>query len=142
MKVISSKRVSDCCSDNRKSKTRAEPFGCAQDRLRRRIQNRKLVGILAIVVALTTLCGGKAEAQQPGKIFRIGFLDSSTASSMAGVLAAFRQELRKLGWVEGKNITIEYRFGGEQKSESVPELAAGLVRLKVDLIVASGEARH
>ena len=57
---------------------------------------------------------------------------------MAGVLAAFRQELRKLGWVEGKNITIEYRFGGEQKSERVPELAAGLVRLKVDLIVASG----
>jgi ABC-type uncharacterized transport system substrate-binding protein len=79
-----------------------------------------------------------AHAQQPEKIFRIGFLDSSTASSIAGVLTAFRQELRRLGWVEGKNITIEYRFGGEQKSERVPELAAGLVRLKVDLIVASG----
>jgi ABC-type uncharacterized transport system substrate-binding protein len=52
-------------------------------------------------------------------------------------LEAFRQELRKLGWIEGKNIIIEYRFA-EQKSEHVPELAADLVRLKVDLIVASG----
>jgi len=78
-----------------------------------------------------------AVAQQPGKIFRIGFLDPSTASGMAGLLEAFRQELSKLGWIEGKNITIEYRFA-EQKSERLPELAAELVRLKVDLIVTSG----
>jgi putative ABC transport system substrate-binding protein len=52
-------------------------------------------------------------------------------------LEAFRQELSKLGWIEGKNITIEYRFA-EQKPERVPELAAGLVRLKVDLIVVAG----
>ena len=50
---------------------------------------------------------------------------------------AFRQELSKLGWIEGKNITIEYRFA-EQKSERLPELAAELVRLKVDLIVVTG----
>jgi putative ABC transport system substrate-binding protein len=50
---------------------------------------------------------------------------------------AFRQELTKLGWIEGKNITIEYRFA-EQKSDRLPELAAELVRLKVDLIVTSG----
>jgi putative ABC transport system substrate-binding protein len=50
---------------------------------------------------------------------------------------AFRQELSKLGWIEGKNITIEYRFA-EQRSERLPELAAELVRLKVDLIVTSG----
>jgi putative ABC transport system substrate-binding protein len=56
---------------------------------------------------------------------------------MAGLLEAFRQELSKLGWIEGKNITIEYRFA-EQKSERLPELAAELVRLKVDLIVTSG----
>jgi putative ABC transport system substrate-binding protein len=56
---------------------------------------------------------------------------------MAVLVDAFRQELRKLGWIEGKNITIEYRFG-EQKSERMPELAADLVRLKVDLIVVSG----
>src|SRR5215510_2594922 len=76
-------------------------------------------------------------AQQSGKIFRIGFLDNSTASGSAVLLDAFRQELSKLGWVEGKNITIEYRFA-EQKLERLPELAAELVRLKVDLIVASG----
>jgi len=52
-----------------------------------------------------------ATAQQTGKIFRIGFLDQSTASGMAGLLEAFRQELSKLGWIEGKNITVEYRFG-------------------------------
>jgi len=55
---------------------------------------------------------------------------------MAGLLEAFRQELSKLGWIEGKNIAIEYRFA-EQKSERLPELAADLVRLKVDLIVVS-----
>ena len=77
-----------------------------------------------------------AEAQQLGKIFRIGFLDNSTASGIAVFLEAFRQEMRKLGWIEGKNITIEYRFA-EQKNERLPELAADLVRLKVDLIVVS-----
>ena len=78
-----------------------------------------------------------AEAQQVGKIFRIGFLDNGTASSIGGLLEAFRQELRKLGWIEGKNIIIEYRYA-EQKNERLPELAAELVRLKVDLVVASG----
>jgi putative ABC transport system substrate-binding protein len=83
-----------------------------------------------------TLCGARAEAQQAGKIFRIGFLDSSTASGMAVLVEAFRQELSKLGWVEGKNFTIEYRFA-ERKNERLPELAADLVRLKVDLIVVT-----
>src|SRR5262245_21257658 len=80
-----------------------------------------------------------AEAQQPGKIFRIGFLDNSTASGSAVLVDAFRQELSKLGWIEGKNITIEYRFT-EQKNERLPELAAELVRLKVDLIVVTSTA--
>src|SRR5213593_3961176 len=78
-----------------------------------------------------------ADAQQTGKIPRIGYLDNSTASGSAVLVEAFRQELSKLGWIEGKNITIEYRFA-EQKLERLPELAADLVRLKVDLIVASG----
>jgi putative tryptophan/tyrosine transport system substrate-binding protein len=56
---------------------------------------------------------------------------------IAVLLEAFRQELSKLGWVEKKNITFEYQFA-EQKNERLPELAAGLVRLKVDLIVVSG----
>jgi len=77
-----------------------------------------------------------AEAQQTGKIFRIGWLEGSTASGIAPLVEAFRQELSKLGWVEGKNITIEYRFA-DQKRERLPELAAELVRLKVDLIVVT-----
>jgi putative ABC transport system substrate-binding protein len=78
-----------------------------------------------------------AEAQQSGKTFRIGFLDGSTASGSAVLVDVFRQELSKLGWIEGKNITIDYRFA-EQKNERVPELAADLVQLKVDLIMATG----
>src|SRR5215813_4703459 len=78
------------------------------------------------------------EAQQPGKIFRIGCLDSSTASGSAVLVDAFRQELSKLGWIDGKNITIEYRFGENKGPERFPELAAEMVRLKVDLIVVSG----
>jgi putative ABC transport system substrate-binding protein len=77
-----------------------------------------------------------ADVQQTGKIFRVGFLDSSTASGIAVLVDAFRQELNKLGWIEGKNIAIEYRFA-EQKNERLPELVADLVRLKVDLIVVS-----
>jgi len=75
-----------------------------------------------------------ARAQQAGKIFRIGFLDLTTASGSAVLWKAFQQELTKLGWIEGKNIAIEYRFA-EQKPERLPELAADLVRLKVDVIL-------
>ena len=92
------------------------------------------LALCAMLFALSVSAG----AQQTGKVPRIGFLDPSTASGTAGLLEAFRQELSKLGWVEGKNITIEYRFA-EQKRERVPDLAAAeLVRLKVDLIVVSG----
>ena len=65
-------------------------------------------------------------------------MDNSTASGSAVLVKAFREELSKLGWIEGKNITIEYRFA-DQKPERLPEFAADLVRLKVDLIVASGQ---
>jgi putative ABC transport system substrate-binding protein len=81
----------------------------------------------------------QAQAQQAGKIFRIGYLDLSTASGMAGLLGEFRQELRRLGWIEGKNIAIEYRFA-EHKNERLTEHAADLVRLKVDLIVSTSTA--
>jgi len=92
--------------------------------------------LLALTAMLFALCGS-ADAQQPGKIFRIGYLDPSTASGSAVLLDAFRQEMSRLGWIEGKSITIEYRFA-EQKNERLPELAADLVRLKVDLIVVPG----
>ena len=90
-----------------------------------------------VVFAVCALCVS-AEAQQPAKIFRIGYLDSSTASGSALLVDAFRQELSKLGWNEGKNIAIEYRFA-EQKPERTPELAADLVRLQVDLIMVVGQ---
>ena len=96
---------------------------------------RRIVICLPLTVFLLTV--SSADAQQTGKVPRIGYLDNSTASGIAVFLEAFRQELSKLGWIEGKNITIEYRFA-EQKHERLPELAAELVRLKVDLIVTSG----
>jgi putative ABC transport system substrate-binding protein len=79
-----------------------------------------------------------AWAQQTGKVFRIGFLDRSTSGS-AVYMDAFRQEMSKLGWIEGKNIAIESRFA-EGKTDRLPELAAELVRSKVDLIVTTGRA--
>ena len=88
-------------------------------------------------ILLFALCSS-ADAQQTGKIPRIGFLDPSTASGNAVRLAAFWQEMGKLGWIEGKNITVEYRFAENKGPDRQPELAADLVRRKVDLIVVSG----
>jgi putative ABC transport system substrate-binding protein len=106
------------------------------NKLKSKIHNLKWMGIFAI--AFTFVFGGAwVSAQQTGKIFRIGFLDSSTASGSAVLVGAFRQELSKLGWIEGRNIAIEYRFTESKGIERLPELAADLVRLKVDLIVAT-----
>ena len=80
-----------------------------------------------------------AEAQQGGKIPRIGFLVASSPSFYSSRIEAFRQGLRELGYVEGKNIAIEYRFA-EGKEDRLRELAAELVRLKVDIIVAAASA--
>ena len=111
-------RASNSRSDNPKSK----------------IENPKWLGFS--LIAFWLLCGVMAEAQQTEKIFRIGFLDASTASGMEVLVEVFRQEMRNLGWIEGKNIAIEYRFA-QQNREHLPELAADLVRLKVDLIVVT-----
>jgi len=96
----------------------------------------KKIIFLALCSLLLAPCSA-VEAQQPTKVFRIGYLESSTASGSAVLAELFRQELSKLGWIEGKNIAIEYRFA-EGKNDRLPELAADLVRLKVDLIVATG----
>ena len=77
-----------------------------------------------------------AEAQQPAKIPRIGYLHSGPAATPPTSLKALRQGLRDLGYIEGQSITIEYRFA-EYKPERLPELASELVGLKVDLIVTS-----
>jgi putative ABC transport system substrate-binding protein len=99
--------------------------------------SRKLKFLHCALGALVFALCVPAEAQQREKIFRIGVLDASTPSGSASLWEAFRQELRKLGWIEGKNTTIEYRFA-EQKLERLPELAAELGRLKLDLIVVPG----
>jgi ABC-type uncharacterized transport system substrate-binding protein len=93
----------------------------------------RIITVFTLSAMLFALCS-LVEAQQSGKIFRIGYLDNSTLAGSAVLVKAFLQELNKLGWIEGKNIAIEYRFA-EQKSERLAELAADLVRVKVDLIV-------
>src|SRR5215813_6360610 len=104
--------------------------------------NRKKFA-LTLCTLLVALCSlllascSSVQAQQQGKVFRIGYLDGSTAFGNAALVDAFRQELSKLGWIEGKNIAFERRFA-EGKTERLPELVADLVRLKVDLIVVSG----
>ena len=80
-----------------------------------------------------------AEAQQPKKVPRIGFLAANSASTNPARRDAFRQGLRALGYVEGKNIVIEYRYA-EGKPEHLPALAAELVQLNVDIIVTAGAA--
>src|SRR5262245_33772733 len=95
----------------------------------------KKIIILALYSVLFAPCS-PADAQQTGKIFRIGILDVSTASGSAVLLEAFRQEMGKFGWIEGKNITVEYRFA-EGQPKRLPELAVDLVHLKVDVIVGT-----
>jgi hypothetical protein len=86
---------------NRKSKTCPE--------LCRRIQNRKWVGLFAIVVALT-VCGARAEAQQSKKVVRLGFLIATSPSTEKTRIDSFLQGMRELGYVEGKNLVIEWRY--------------------------------
>ena len=95
---------------------------------------KRLLWLLTLLFLAT---GTFAEAQQPTKVARIGFLNAPPIVSIPARIDAFRQGLRELGYVEGKNIVIEYR-SAEGKAERIPDLAAELVRLKVDMIVSSG----
>jgi putative ABC transport system substrate-binding protein len=99
--------------------------------------SKKVIGfaLSAMLFALTA----PAQAQQPKKVPRIGYLATSPLSTIAARTEAFRQGLRELGYVEGKNVVIESRYG-EGKAERLPALAAELVRLKVDVIVSGGSA--
>jgi putative tryptophan/tyrosine transport system substrate-binding protein len=91
---------------------------------------------LAVWAMLFALCFS-AQAQQATKIPRIAYLAGSSPSAIAARTDAFRQGLRELGYVEGKNIVIESRYA-EEKVDRIPALAAELVRLKVDVIVTAG----
>ena len=98
----------------------------------------KKAAVPSILVAAVLLAlGVTANGQQPAKVPRIGFLSSLSPGAVSARMDAFRQGLRELGYVEGKNIVIESRWA-EGKTERLPELAAELVRLKVDVIVTGG----
>jgi putative ABC transport system substrate-binding protein len=102
------------------------------------IQNPKWLQVVAIVVTFA-FGGAVAQAQQTARIPRIGMLIAASTSVYSARVEAFRQRLRDLGYVEGKNIVIEYRYA-EGKLERLPDLAAELVQLKVDVIVTTGGA--
>jgi putative tryptophan/tyrosine transport system substrate-binding protein len=99
---------------------------------------RAAVQSILVVVVLLVL-GVIAEAQQPAKIPRIGYLTGATPDGQSARIEPFRQGLRELGYVEGKNIFIEHRYA-EGKLDRLPALAAELVRLKVDVIVTGRQA--
>jgi putative tryptophan/tyrosine transport system substrate-binding protein len=98
---------------------------------------RKTVFGFTLSTLLLALC--PSAESQPAKVPQVGFLVASSSSFYSSRIEAFRQGLRELGYVEGTNIAIEYRFA-EGKAERLRQLAAELVRLKVDIIVAAGSA--
>ena len=97
---------------------------------RRRAGLALLLGLLGFGAAPLA-----AEAQQAGKVYRLGYLSTPTRESVERGVEAFLRRLRELGWVDGQNLVIEYRWA-EGNVERLPELAADLVRRKVDVIVA------
>src|SRR5262245_26072148 len=97
---------------------------------------KRKITVVALSAMLFAVCAS-AEAQQPKKIARIGILSPFSASDTVPWHRAFQQGLRERGWIEGQNIVIEYRYA-EGKNNRLPDLAAELVRLEVDIIVTSG----
>ena len=116
----------DSFPDNRKSKSSPAD------------ENPKWLG-LSVIAFVLVVCGAVAQAQQPKKVPRVGFLGSASPSAAAARMEALRQGLRELGYVDGKNIIIEQRYA-EEKLDRLPALTAELVHLKVDVIVTVGPA--
>jgi putative ABC transport system substrate-binding protein len=100
------------------------------------IQNRKWLG-LSVIAFVLVVAGAVAQAQQPTKVPRIGYLTGTSLSANSARTDAFRQGLRELGYVDGKNVVIEWR-SAEGKGDRLPGLAAELVRLKVDIMITGG----
>ena len=97
----------------------------------------RTIGLIS-TLALGLLAGPlTTEAQQPNKLPRVGFLSTNSRSSDSARVEAFRQGLNELGYAEGQNIVIEYRYA-DRKRDRLPQMAAELVRLKVDVIVTTG----
>src|SRR5215470_13627400 len=99
---------------------------------------KTLVWLSRLLVALMVfaLCV-EVYAQQPGKLAQIGYLDGGTAAGSAEFLDAFRKQMIKLNWIEGKNFTIDYRYSEGKGPDRDIELAVELVRLKPDVIVVN-----
>jgi putative ABC transport system substrate-binding protein len=97
--------------------------------------NRKIT-VFALSAMLFALCS-PAQAQQPRKVWRIGYVSNVEAASDSARAEAIRVVLRELGYIEGQNIATEYRYT-EGKPDRLPDLLAELVRLKVDVIVVGG----
>jgi len=116
---------------NKKSPLRILQF-CSN--LKSTIQNRKLVGIVAIIVALAVY-GARAEAQQEKKVYRIGYL--SLRNGIEAREEAFLKGMREVGYIEGQNVAIVWRFA-KGKGDVLADFAAELVRQKVDCIVSVG----
>ena len=124
-------------SHNRKSESctafdKLRPRACRGEP-NRSIRNLRWLTLGAMLFAL----GVQAQAQQPRKVHRIGLLSGASPSTNVHRHEAFREGLRELGYVEGKNIAIEYRFA-DGKLDRLPTLAAELVRLNLDIIVSAG----
>ena len=100
------------------------------------LKRREFITLLGGAAAAWPLA---ARAQQAGKLPTIGFLGGSTAAAQSQWTSAFVQRLRELGWTEGRNVAIEYRWG-EGRNERYAEIAAEFVRLNLDVIVTSGGA--
>ncbi len=105
-------------------------------RRKEKLSGKILVWLLATILLTNAF---SAQAQQSNKVRRIGFLFSLSPAVNTDRIEAFRQGLRELGYMEGKNIVIEYRYA-EGKRDLLNELAAELARLKVDVIVSGGPA--
>jgi putative ABC transport system substrate-binding protein len=121
MRKILFERISGSLSGNWKSK----------------IQNRKWLTLSVIAFVIMTACAAIAQAQQTGKVPHIGYLFNTTPSVAALRVEAFRQGLRELGYVEGKNIVLESGYS-EGKIDRLHALVAEFVRLKTEVIVTSG----
>jgi putative tryptophan/tyrosine transport system substrate-binding protein len=100
------------------------------------VRRREFISLLGGAAAAWPLA---ARAQQGAKLPTIGFLGTTTTSAWGPWTAAFVQRLRELGWIEGHNLAIEYRWAGG-RSDRFAEIAAEFVRLKVDVIVTGGNA--
>src|SRR4249920_1239243 len=107
----------------------------SETNLKSKIQNLKSA-VIFVVVLIFAMCGAVAQAQQPAKVPRVGLLLQGTSTSLMTRLEGFQQGLRERGYVEGKNVALEQRFDDDDEKR-LPALAADLVRLRVDVIVAA-----